>query len=244
MIPNFDWTIVYDRLKSRIEAAGVEVCRQSLGPTTTGVFDGTSVTTNSDCDQETQCHNLAHALGHIVQWGLETPRCQSLYDELHAAKDRKQTDPKRLERALCAFREYEEEASAYAAGLLVETGNEMTLVAFTPFARADIEAIVSYHRDGVAPVWDKFFADWQARVRRGEFEVRDFVPKPIPHFTPHPMAPQEVIRSVNLEDENGTQKVQARRMKHSSAISRNQKRHLPQMHTDNNDPVIPSFHPC
>jgi hypothetical protein len=59
---------------------------------------------------------------------------------------------------------------------------------------------VSYHRDGVAPIWNTFFADWQARARRGEFEVLDFVPKHIPQFTPRPIAPQEVVRSVNLDD--------------------------------------------
>jgi hypothetical protein len=202
MIPTIDWTVVYARLKTRIESNGIEVRTQKLGPTTTGVFDGTSVTTNSDCDLETQCHNLAHALGHIVQWSLETPRCQSLYDELHAAKDRKQTDAARLDMALAAFREYEEEASAYAAGLLIESGNAPILPAFTPFARADIEAIVSYHRDGVAPIWNEFFADWQVRARRGDFEVREFVPKPIPRFTPRHIVPQEVIRSVNLDEED------------------------------------------
>lgn len=200
MTPNYDWTIVYALLKTRIEAAGILVRRQKLGLTTTGVFDGTSVTTNSDCDLETQCHNLAHALGHIIQWSVETSRCQSLYDELHAAKDGKLSDPGRLERALFAFREYEEEASEYAAGLLIETGNEPVLAAFTPFARADIEAIVSYHRDGVAPIWDQFFADWQTRAARREFEVRGFVPKPLPYFVPRHIAPQEVIRSVILND--------------------------------------------
>lgn len=196
MIPKFDWTVVYARLKTRIEAAGIDVRCQGLGPDTTGVFDGTSVTTNSECDLETQCHNLAHALGHIVQWSLESRRCQTLYDELYSAKDRKEIDPGSLERALGAFREYEEEASAYAAGLLIETGNRAALSAFTPFARADIEAIVSYHRDGVAPAWQEFFGDWRVRARRGEFAVRNFIPKRIPPFTPRPIAPQAVIRGV------------------------------------------------
>src|SRR5262245_5319695 len=100
MIPHPDWAVVYSRIKTRIESAGICVRRQTLGPNTTGVFDGASITTNSDCDLATQCHNMAHALGHIVQWSLDMPRWQALYDELYAAKDRKQADPDRLERAL------------------------------------------------------------------------------------------------------------------------------------------------
>src|SRR5262249_25185583 len=167
-----DWSRIHQGLKDRIEACGVRVKSERLGPQTTGIFDGLSITTNSDCDLETQCHNMGHAFGHIVQWSLEGPRFLALYEALYAAKERKQEDPAALERALQAFREYEEEASGYAAWLLRNTGNGAALESFTPFARADIEAIVSYHRDGVAPVWNEFFAEWKVRAARGEFEVR------------------------------------------------------------------------
>ncbi len=196
MISKPDWPAVYSRLKMRIESAGVGVRSQSLGPQTTGIFDGTSITTNMECDFETRCHNMAHAFGHIVQWSLDEPRFQSLYDELYVSKETRQTDPDRLEHSLCAFREYEEEASAYAAGLLIETGNRATLPAFTLFARADIEAIVSYHRDGQAPIWQDFFASWKTQVLCGEIETRQFVPKAIPRFTPRHFEAQEVIRGV------------------------------------------------
>jgi hypothetical protein len=191
-----DWTAIHERLKNRIEAAGVSVRSQKLGPQTTGVFDGTSITTNSECDLETQSHNMGHAFGHIVQWSLEGPRFEALYETLYAAKEHKQADPAALERALEAFRLYEEQASEYAAWLLIETGNRAALASFTPFARADIEAIVSYHRDGVAPIWNEFFTEWKARAARGEFEVREFVARSIPSFTPRHIAPQEVIRAV------------------------------------------------
>jgi hypothetical protein len=191
-----DWPTVYFRLKMRIEAAGVDVRCQSLGPQTTGVFDGTSITTNTECDFETRCHNMAHAFGHIVQWSLDGPRFQSLYDELYVSKDRKEVDPDRLEHSLCVFREYEEEASAYAAGLLIETGNRATLPAFTLFARADIEAIISYHRDGHAPVWQEFFSAWRNRIVQGGIQAPEFVPKAIPQFTPKQIAAQEVVRGV------------------------------------------------
>ena len=191
-----DWFSIHERLKCRIEASGVCVTSQKLGPQTTGVFDGLSITTTSECDLETQCHNMAHAFGHIVQWSLDCPHFQELYDALYAAKEHKQADPSGLERALQAFREYEEEASGYASWLLRETANGEALAVFTPFARADIEAIVSFHRDGTAPIWNEFFAEWQARAARGEVEVREFVPRPIPPFTPQHITPQEVIRAV------------------------------------------------
>jgi len=194
MPPN--WNAVYERLKTRIELSGVHVDSRKLGPQTTGVFDGSSITTNSDCDLETQCHNLGHAFGHIAQWSLDGPRCERLYDALHSAKERRRSEPQALEEALQRFREYEEEASGHAAWLLNETGNAAALASFTPFARADIEAIVRFHRDGVAPIWNEFFAAWQARAARGEIEVRDFDPVPIPPFTPAPVAPQEVVRGV------------------------------------------------
>jgi hypothetical protein len=191
-----DWSAIFTDLKDRIEGSGVRVCSARLGPQTTGVFDGLAITTNSECDLETQSHNLVHSYGHIVQWSVDRSHCEALYDALYAAKERKCEDQRALERALSEFRKYEEEASRYAAWLLIDTGSAAALSSFTPFARADIEAIVSYHRDGVAPIWNDFFAAWKARAARREIEFRDFPPKPIPTFTPCAIAPQEVIRGV------------------------------------------------
>jgi hypothetical protein len=171
-----------------------------LGPETTGVFDGLSITTNSECDRQTQCHNMGHAFGHIAQWSLDGAHCQALYENLYRAKDRKPKDPAALERALDEFRIYEEEASAYAAWLLIDTGNSAALPEFTRFARADIEAIVSYHRDGVAPIWSEFFEAWKAQAARGEIAVEEFAPKKIPPFTPRPIEPQEVVQGVPRKD--------------------------------------------
>jgi hypothetical protein len=189
-----DWASVYKRLKTRIESCGVTVKAERLGPHTTGIFDGTSITTNTDCDRETRCYNIAHSFGHIAQWSLQYARFQALYDELNAAKANKQADPLALERALEGFRHYEEEASEYAAWLLVHTGNTDTIPIFTCFARADIEAIVGFHRHGVLPVWREFFAAWQAKAGRGEVAKQAFEPRPIPPFTPLPIPPQEVIQ--------------------------------------------------
>jgi hypothetical protein len=192
-----DWSAVYERLRSYIEARGVRVLARPMGFETTGVFDGLSITTNTSYDLETRCHNVAHSFGHIAQWSLDYPRQQRLYDDLHAAKDTKAADPAALERALRRFREYEEEASQYAAWLLARAGDAEALPAFTNFARADIEAIVGLHRDGIAPIWHTFFADWNAKVARGELKVEPFTPKPIPPFVPRAIEPQEVIQEVD-----------------------------------------------
>lgn len=194
MLP--DWGSVHQRLKDRIEASGVCVKCQSLGPETTGVFDGLSITTSSAVDLETRCHNMGHAFGHIVQWSLAGAFCQELYENLYRAKDCRREDPPALERALAAFRLYEEEASGYAAWLLMDTGNAIAIASFTPFARADIEAIVSYHRDGSPPIWSEFFEAWKVRAACGEIIIEEFVPRQIPPFTPRPIEPQEVVQGV------------------------------------------------
>lgn len=191
-----NWREIFTRLKERIERSGVRVDAARLGPETTGLFDGLSITTNSDCDRETQSHNLVHSFGHNVQWSLERPRCETLYDALHAAKERRREDPHALERALDQFRAYEEEASGYAAWLLADTGCAAALASFIPFARADIEAIISYHRDGVAPIWSEFYSAWRACAARREIEVVPFPHKPIPPFSPCSIERQEIVRGV------------------------------------------------
>jgi hypothetical protein len=191
-----DWNQVCARLKARIESCGVRVLARQMGPDTTGVFDGLTITTNTDCDLETRCYNVAHSFGHIAQWSLDYPRFRRLYDTLYAAKVNKRNDPAALEQALARFREYEEDASRYAAWLLIDTGSAEVLPRFCNFARADIEEIVAHHRDGHAPAWKRFFAEWNARVARGELTIRPFEPRPIPPFTPVPIAPQAVIQEV------------------------------------------------
>ena len=182
-----DWAQVYQRLKARIEAFGVHVLARPLGFETTGIFDGLSITTNTSYDLETRCHNIAHSLGHIAQWSLDYPAQQRLYDDLHAAQANRAADTAALERALVRFRAYEEEASQYATWLLIESGCADALPAFTNFARADIEAIVAFHRDGIAPVWHEFFERWNRETASGARRVLPFDPKPVTPFTPRPI---------------------------------------------------------
>jgi hypothetical protein len=190
------WATVYENLKARIEVCGVRAFARPLGFDTTGVFDGLSITTNTAYDSETHCHNIAHSFGHIVQWSLDYATQQRLYGDLHVAKAHRAADPGALERVLRRFRAYEEVASQYATWLLVDSGNADAVPAFTNFARADIEAIVAFHRDGVAPVWRDFFCCWNRETAAGKRHVQPFEPKAIPPFSPRPIDPQEVIRGV------------------------------------------------
>jgi hypothetical protein len=189
-----DWAVIYTRLKAHIKTLGICVAEQPMELTTTGVFDGLSIITNSHYDSETRCYNIAHSLGHIVQWSLDFPRFEALYHDLHAAKEGKATASQALVDALKRFRAYEEEASQYAAWLLEGVGGAEAIPAFTRFARADIEAIVAFHRDGVAPAWDDFFRNWNSAVEQGRVTLRPFEPKALPPFTPVAIALQEVIR--------------------------------------------------
>ena len=189
-----DWAIVFQCLKRRVESFGVAVVVHPLALDTTGVFDGLTIITNARYDLETRCYNTAHSFGHIVQWSLEYARFQELYEQLHAAKADKLCRADVLERALGEFRRYEEEASEYAAWLLAQVDARI-LRSFTVFARADIEAIVTFHREGFAPCWQPFFDSWKRRVERGEITAPPFQRKPIPAFEPVAIPVQEVIRS-------------------------------------------------
>jgi len=190
------WSIVYERLKARIESFGIAIIARRLALETTGIFDGLSITTNTAYDLETCCYNIAHSLGHIVQWSVDYSRCQALYNQLRIAKTNKFADPECLHRALERFRQYEEEASQYATWLMMDTGNAGAIPAFINFSRADIEAIVAFHRDGAAPIWHLFFADWNAKVAHKELVAPAFGAKRIPRFTPVQIAAQEVIQGV------------------------------------------------
>lgn len=192
-----DWNRVFDRLHRRIETYGIRVTLEEMGWETTGTFEGLSVSTNVKYDVETRCHNMAHSLGHIVQWSLDTAKHQDLYQRLYAAKARQADDPQTLEERLQEFREYEEQASEYAVWLLADIDCAEALPTFTNFARADIECIVAFHRAGIAPVWRDFLARWSEGVARGEILLRPFAPRPIPPFTPVSFAEQEIVRGVD-----------------------------------------------
>lgn len=192
-----NWTKISRDLTTYIESVGVDVRSEKLGFETTGTFDGISLTTNIDCDWETRCHNMAHSLGHIVQWSLDPVKFETLYADLRVAKASQPIDVAAIEKILTRFRDYEVEASEYAVWLLTEIGHADVIPRFTNFARADIEAIIGYHRDGIAPIWEDFYRAWNERVATGGQPVESFALKPIPKFTPVRIVEKRVIREVD-----------------------------------------------
>jgi hypothetical protein len=174
---------------------GIQVNDVALGPETPGAFDGPTVTLNPVYDAASRAFILAHSLGSVVVWAVDYARSQAVYDDLRAAKKAKDSDRDRFEHALAAWSAFEEAASEYAVGLLAEVGHDWAVRPYTEFARADLEMMLAFHRDGRAPVWREFFADWRGRAACGEVHVQPYLPRPTPPgFRPLRIRPQEVVR--------------------------------------------------
>jgi hypothetical protein len=175
---------------------GIAVTDRVLGPETPGAFDGPTVTINPVYEPESQAFVLAHSLGSVVVWTLDQAQSRATYDALRGAKRDRDGNHDRFEEALDAWAAHEEAASEYAVGLLAEVGHDWAVLAYTEFARADLEMMLEFHRRGRGPVWREFFPDWRQRLARGEVVVRPYAPRPTPHgFRPvHHIPPQEVFR--------------------------------------------------
>ncbi len=91
---------LYAALKTRAAGDGIEVVLEPLGASKAALFDGVSITLNSDYDLDDRCYYLAHSLGSIVLWSLDPEGSQRLYDDLRAAKKVKTTENERFEKAL------------------------------------------------------------------------------------------------------------------------------------------------
>jgi hypothetical protein len=185
------------RLQRRSEAYGVKVLERGLDPETPAVFDGPTITLNTGTDVQSRCYYLVHSLGSIVEWSVRPADSRAVYDELRRSKAVKGRDPARFEAALAGFLAFEEVASEYAVWILPETGNSELVQPYTTFARADADAMVRFHREGVAPVWRDFFPAWQAQAARGERKVHPYRPRAVPPFVPVRIEPQEVVQEVD-----------------------------------------------
>jgi hypothetical protein len=180
-------------VQSATERCGVRVSQRPLKRDLVGIFDGVSVTLNSDYGPEELTFYLAHTLGSIARWSLSRDTVQAMFDELRDAKaDR--SDTARLERAIAAYRAFETESSEFAVWLLNELGQGALMSAYTNFMRADLEAMTEYHRNGTAPVWDDFLARWNEAVAAGLRKVPAFQPKKLPQFRPVRMENQEILQ--------------------------------------------------
>jgi hypothetical protein len=191
---NSSFEILYSSLRAKTESYGIQVRCEPLGLETPGKFDGLSITLNSDYDLESCCYYLVHSLGSIIQWSLDPQGSQRVFDELRKAKVNKSSDPVRFTQALERFCSFEEVSSEYAVWILKDIGHDWAIPSYTDFFRADMEAMIQYHRSGRAPVWREFFAEWKEQVAQGEKQVRPFRPRPVPQFRPVFIQMQEVLQ--------------------------------------------------
>src|SRR4051812_48197365 len=82
---NPDFQPLFDSLKERISARGVEVRERCMDKEKPGEFDGPSITLNPGYDLEARCYFLAHSFGSIVLWATDFDGSKKLFDELRSA---------------------------------------------------------------------------------------------------------------------------------------------------------------
>ena len=170
---------------------GIDVRLRNMDVEKPGEFDGPSITINPLHDQVACSYYLAHSFGSIYQWSTDFERARKVFDELRDAKK----DPRNnFESALDEWRQFEATSSDHAVWILGEIGHSDAVEPYTVFFRADIEAMTIFHRTGKEPRWPDFFADWKARVARGEIRIDPFTPKPIAPFRPVRIEKQEVVQ--------------------------------------------------
>jgi hypothetical protein len=182
------------------EAHGIRIEQRPLPREKAGEFTGKSIVMNSGFLAEDRLYYLTHAIGSIVRRSLSPKETQELFDELRDAKQQKQTDPQRLERAIDRYRAFETESSEYAVWLLNHCGYPGVIGSYTNFMWADLEAMTQLHRTGRAPVWPTFFRQWNDEVTGGRRQVPPFQPKSIPSFDPIETEKQDILQRQN-EDE-------------------------------------------
>lgn len=188
-------------LRLRTESHRITVVLEPMDREQPGKFNGPTITLNPDYDLEKRCFYLVHSVGSIVLWSIDRKGTQKVFDDLRAAKKTKDREPERFAAALERFCDFEEASSEHAVWLLAELGHAWAIPSYTEFFRADIESMIIFHREGVAPVWRDFFSEWKERVARGEKKVPPFTPRPIPSFTPVRIPPQEVVHEIDGQAE-------------------------------------------
>jgi hypothetical protein len=178
-------------LERFITSHGVDVRIRKMEVEKPGEFDGPGITINPKHDREACCHYLAHSFGSIYQWSTDFEHARKVFDDLRDAKSEKGPA---FEKALEAWRCFEQASSEHAVWVLGEIDHREAIEPYTIFFRADIEAMTVFHRTGKEPRWPDFFADWKERVSRGEIQIDPFRPKPVTRFQPVRIEKQEVLQ--------------------------------------------------
>ena len=180
-------------LKEFVAGHGIEILTREMDVDKPGEFDGLTITVNPLHDTEALSYYLAHSLGSICQWSQDFEHAQKVFEALRTAK-KAASDGPRFERALAAWRRFEQTSSDHAVWVLEQIDHPAAVRPYTVFFRADIEAMMIFHRTGKEPRWPDFFADWKDRVASGEIRVKPFRPKPVPRFRPVRIEKQEVLQ--------------------------------------------------
>jgi hypothetical protein len=185
---------LFDDLRRCVERHGVLVLITEMDVEKPGEFDGLTIAINPKHDRTAASYYLAHSFGSIVQWSTAHDASQRVYDDLRNAKRRRTQEPGRFEKALDAYRAFEQRSSEHAVWMMARTGHDESIADYTVFFRADIEAMTIFHRTGKAPRWPDFYAEWKEKVAVGEIRIEPFVPNAIPSFQPVHIKPQEVLQ--------------------------------------------------
>jgi len=180
-----------------VGARGIHVRRQAMNPEIPAAFDGLTITLNPVHDVESLACYLIHSYGSIAGWSTDYERVRAMFEELRDAKESRRTDPERLERAITAFRTFEERASEYGVWVLNTLGFGDVANSYSIFFRADLEAMTIFHRTGRAPVWRTFFTAWRDAVARGDRPVAPFSPRVVPAFRLRSIPRQEVTQEID-----------------------------------------------
>jgi hypothetical protein len=175
--------------KSRIEVREAEMPSNKVGE-----FNGPTVIVNPTFSFEERAYYLAHALGSTVLWSQDKEAVQTIFNELRAAKEAQENDQKDLDRAIDRYRSFEIKSSELAVWLLTHLGYEEVLDGYTNFMRADLESMTILHRQGEAPPWAEFFAQWKKKVARGERYPTPFRLRRIKSFSPVKFDLQEILQ--------------------------------------------------
>ena len=188
---------LFASISEHVRSHGIQVVQKPLGSERPATFDGLSITLNPAFDLQTRSFYLVHSFGSIVIWSLDSRGTQFVFDELRESKKHKSTNPVRFAEALEHFRRFEEASSELAVGVLVDSGHAWVVPAYTNYFRADIASMLIFHKQGAAPVWEEFFADWNRSVASREKKLIPFQAKSVRGFTPILIPLQEVIQEID-----------------------------------------------
>src|SRR5215213_1091449 len=114
---------LHEDLVKRATQYGISVGQADLKPEVPGEFDGLSITLNEDYDAEERAFYLAHSIGSIAEWSLESDQSHRVMDELREAKKKKASAGQEFEQALSAYLSFENTTWEDAVWLLNDIGH-------------------------------------------------------------------------------------------------------------------------